>query len=474
MRPLARQFLERGLIADASRERFDAAVASTLRLRNSVTAEVVLIVFVYAVGVLYISAELIALHMSAWYRRPATPRRALTPPARRSSASACRSSTSCGAAGTTGSSSGSASSAASRSSSGWSTHPGQRPGPRFLAGPVVAASRRSLMAHGAPSRGISPTGSSSRAERVPGLRGRDRHRFPCLLIFVLGPLLCSCPGSPQARRVGLPGVRLLAQRFVREFDEKWLRGAPRATRRSSGRGHPVPRRPREQLPAWSSRLRVVPSAGSHRSSSRSRSQLLPMAPLLLTMVPLEDLPQAAPVRARCCPDDALVFHRLQFAFTIIYHYLFPQLTMGLALLIVVMKALRPRGGRGALERRGPLLDPDLRHQLRGRRRHGHPDGVPVRHQLGAVQPLRGRRDRADPRDGGALRLLPRVELPVAPGLGRAAALAVGHFLAAVALFVGSWVSGCFIIATNAFMQHPVGHAVAADGTLRLVDFRPSC
>src|SRR5438093_13764050 len=37
--------------------------------------------------------------------------------------------------------------------------------------------------------------------------------------------------------------------------------------------------------------------------------------------------------------DALVLHRLQFAFTIVYHYLFPQLTMGLALLIVVMKAL---------------------------------------------------------------------------------------------------------------------------------------
>jgi cytochrome bd ubiquinol oxidase subunit I len=37
-------------------------------------------------------------------------------------------------------------------------------------------------------------------------------------------------------------------------------------------------------------------------------------------------------------DDALIFHRLQFAFTIVYHYLFPQLTMGLALLIVLMKA----------------------------------------------------------------------------------------------------------------------------------------
>src|SRR5262249_60640338 len=47
----------------------------------------------------------------------------------------------------------------------------------------------------------------------------------------------------------------------------------------------------------------------------------------------------------------------------------------------------------------------------------------------------------------------------------------GHFLAALALFLGSWLSGYFIICTNAFMQHPVGHAPAADGTLQLVDFR---
>ena len=32
-------------------------------------------------------------------------------------------------------------------------------------------------------------------------------------------------------------------------------------------------------------------------------------------------------------------HRLHFAFTITFHYLFPQLTMGLALLIVALKSL---------------------------------------------------------------------------------------------------------------------------------------
>jgi cytochrome d ubiquinol oxidase subunit I len=36
---------------------------------------------------------------------------------------------------------------------------------------------------------------------------------------------------------------------------------------------------------------------------------------------------------------SLTLNRLHFAFTITYHYLFPQLTMGLALLIVVLKML---------------------------------------------------------------------------------------------------------------------------------------
>jgi len=38
-------------------------------------------------------------------------------------------------------------------------------------------------------------------------------------------------------------------------------------------------------------------------------------------------------------DSALAVHRLHFAFTITFHYLFPQLTMGLALLIVILKTL---------------------------------------------------------------------------------------------------------------------------------------
>src|SRR5438552_15034307 len=42
---------------------------------------------------------------------------------------------------------------------------------------------------------------------------------------------------------------------------------------------------------------------------------------------------------------ALGWSRFQFAFTITYHYLFPQLTMGLALLLVIFKLLALRSGK---------------------------------------------------------------------------------------------------------------------------------
>ncbi len=43
-----------------------------------------------------------------------------------------------------------------------------------------------------------------------------------------------------------------------------------------------------------------------------------------------------------------------------------------------------------------------------------------------------------------------------------------HFLAALAVALGSWLSGYFILVTNAFMQHPVGYRVEADGSLGFV------
>jgi cytochrome d ubiquinol oxidase subunit I len=168
--------------------------------------------------------------------------------------------------------------------------------------------------------------------------------------------------------------------------------------------------------------------------------------------------------------DALVFHRLQFAFTIVYHYLFPQLTMGLALLIVLMKA------RG-LGRDGERWNDAARFWIRIFGINfavGVVTGIPMEFQFGTNWAQFSRYA------GGVIGQTLAMEGLFAFFLessflsllvfGERRLSRVGHFLAAVALFVGSWVSGYFIIATNAFMQHPVGHGVAPDGTLRLVDF----
>ena len=83
-------------------------------------------------------------------------------------------------------------------------------------------------------------------------------------------------------------------------------------------------------------------------------------------------------------DLALAVHRLQFAFTITFHYLFPQLTMGLALLIVILKTLALRTGDEHYNEAARFWAKIFAHQLRHGRGHRHPDGVSVRHQLGAL------------------------------------------------------------------------------------------
>ena len=111
MRPMVGQFLDRGLIPDAARAQFDAAIASAMRLRNSVTAEVLFIALVYVVGVGIVWRTQLALDVASWYgvgggwdiaavagrlvagpREPAgvpVPAPALVLPARRSGPASC-------------------------------------------------------------------------------------------------------------------------------------------------------------------------------------------------------------------------------------------------------------------------------------------------------------------------------------------------------------------------------------------------
>ncbi len=169
-------------------------------------------------------------------------------------------------------------------------------------------------------------------------------------------------------------------------------------------------------------------------------------------------------------EDALFWHRLQFAFTAVYHYIFPQLTMGLALLIVIMKWRALRTGDvywndaarfwirifGLNFAVGVVTGIPMEFQFGTNwARFSEYAGKVVGHTL-AMEGLF-----AFFLESGFIAILVWGEKRVGPR---------GHFLAALALWAGSWLSGYFIIATNAFMQRPVGYEIAADGTLRLTDF----
>ncbi len=168
--------------------------------------------------------------------------------------------------------------------------------------------------------------------------------------------------------------------------------------------------------------------------------------------------------------DPLFWHRLQFGFTAAYHYLFPQLTMGLALLIVVLKVLARRKG-------DERYNDAARFWIRIFGINfavGVVTGIPLEFQFGTNwaqfsaktggvigQTLGMEGMFAFFLESSFLGILIWGEKRFGPKI---------HYLAAWALFIGSWLSGYFIIATNAFMQHPVGYTMAADGTYQLASF----
>jgi len=168
--------------------------------------------------------------------------------------------------------------------------------------------------------------------------------------------------------------------------------------------------------------------------------------------------------------DDLVLHRLQFAFTVIYHYLFPQLTMGLALLIVLMKArgLWSGGERWNDAARFWIRIFGINFAV------GVVTGIPMEFQFGTNWARFSRH--AGSVIGQTLAMEGLFAFFLESSFlfvlvwGERRLSKLGHFFVAVALFVGSWLSGYFVVATNAFMQYPVGYGVAADGTLRLTDF----
>jgi cytochrome d ubiquinol oxidase subunit I len=168
--------------------------------------------------------------------------------------------------------------------------------------------------------------------------------------------------------------------------------------------------------------------------------------------------------------DALTVDRIHFAFTVIFHYLFPQLTMGLALLIVALKTAALKTGDEHYHRAARFWGRifAINFVL------GVVTGIPMEFQFGTnwagfARSAGGVIGQTLAMEGvfsfflesSFLGLFLFGEKRLGPRL---------HWLSAFLVFLGSWLSGYFIIAANAWMQHPVGYRIMAHGAIELESF----
>lgn len=291
MRSVIKEFLERGLIPDQARQQFDKAVVSANRLRNSVTAELLLVAFVYGVGVLFIWRRFGALDVSSWYGAIENGRLHL-------------------------------------SLAGWwfglvslplfqlllfrwyyrlfiwarflwqvsrvrldllPTHPDRSAGLGFLSN-VSFAFVPLLLAQGALVAGTMSNRILYGGAHLIDFKLDIIGAVAFVLLFVLGPLLVFSPQLGQVKRNGRREYGALAQRYVREFDTKWLRGGAPRDEPFVGTGDI------QSLADLGNSYEVIREMNLAPFNTKTVLQLAvttvaPMLPLVLTMVPLDELVQ---------------------------------------------------------------------------------------------------------------------------------------------------------------------------------------
>src|SRR5258705_8139996 len=163
-------------------------------------------------------------------------------------------------------------------------------------------------------------------------------------------------------------------------------------------------------------------------------------------------------------DSALLIHRIHFGFTVTFHYLFPQLTMGLALLIVILKTI-------ALRSNNPVYSQAARFWAKIFGINfvlGVVTGIPMEFQFGTNWSHFSRFA------GGVIGQTLAMEGMFAFFLesaflglflyGEKRLSPRAHWFSAVAVFLVSWLSGFFIIATDAWLQNPAGYTTAPHGS----------
>jgi hypothetical protein len=287
-RRVVQQFMDRELISAVSRNRFDRAMGSAIRLRNSVFAELTLVALVYLVGVLYLWPHFVALNVPTWYAIPTGGGRQLSP-------------------------------------AGWwyllvslpafqfillrwyfrifiwirflwqvsrcelrlvPTHPDRVAGLGFLSATPNAFAPL-LAAHGVTLAGVIANQIFFHGARLTDFKIEVAAVLVFLLAIVLAPLLIFVPTLSRTKRAGLQEYGSLAQRYVRQFENKWLRGAPNGesllgsadiqSLADLGNSFEIVRT-----------IRVIPVTRD-ALVQLTVITVLPIAPLVLTMIPLEDL-----------------------------------------------------------------------------------------------------------------------------------------------------------------------------------------
>lgn len=166
-------------------------------------------------------------------------------------------------------------------------------------------------------------------------------------------------------------------------------------------------------------------------------------------------------------QDAVLADRIQFAFTVMFHYLFPIGTMGLAPFIAwyTYKGVR-RGDEQAMQTArfwAKIFTVNFA--------IGVVTGIPMEFQFGTNWAA------FSTRAGGVVGQTLSMEGVFAFFLesiflgvflyGRPYVAPAFYAFSAVAVWLGSWLSGFFIVATDAWMQHPVGYRIASGGRIEL-------
>lgn len=169
-------------------------------------------------------------------------------------------------------------------------------------------------------------------------------------------------------------------------------------------------------------------------------------------------------------EDMILYDRIQFAFTITVHYLFPQLTMGLSLIIVYFKWKY-------LKTHDIVYNDSAKFWMKIFAINfamGVVTGIPMEFQFGTNWA------KFSELTGGVIGQTLAMEGMFSfflessfLGMFLFGEKLLGqklHFLTGFLVFLGSWASGFLIIATHSWMQNPVGYEILANGKFVLNNF----